>query len=82
MLALALAAGTWPAAGAGFRPPRDCASGTTIFRDGNARLFRIPGTFDGEPARRHYVCSDRIRTPKRFNETSPGTDEQLGRRTP
>ena len=79
--ALLLAAPALPAgqaaAGARFRPPRDCDSGTIIFRDGPVRLLRIAGTIDGEQAWRHYVCSARLRTPKRFNQTSPGTDEQL-----
>ena len=76
----ALVAGPALAAGpaTGFDPPRDCDAGTTIFRDGPVRLFRIAGTVDGEQAWRHYVCSARIRTPRRFNETSPGLDEQLG----
>jgi hypothetical protein len=72
-----LAAGTAAAADAGFRPPRDCHAGTTIFRDRDVRLFRTAGTIDGEQAWRYHVCSVRIRTPKRFNQTSPGTDEQL-----
>ena len=71
---LAVAAST---AQAGFHPPRDCDSGTTIFRDGPVRLFRIAGSVDGEQAWRHYVCSPALRTPKRFNETSPGADEAL-----
>ena len=62
---------------AGFERPGDCRAGTTHFRDGDVRLFRTSGTIDGEPAWRHHVCSARIRAPKRFNETSPGTDEQL-----
>ena len=77
LLTAALAAGQAAVASAGFQPPRDCDSGTTIFRDGPVRLLRIAGTIDGEQAWRHYVCSARIRTPKRFNQTSPGTDEQL-----
>jgi hypothetical protein len=76
-IAPALAAGATAVADAGFEPPRGCGSGTTIFRDGPVRLFRIAGTVDGEQAWRHYVCSARIRTPRRFNQTSPGTDEQL-----
>ena len=76
----ALVAGPALAAGpaTGFEPPRDCDAGTTIFRDGPVRLFRIAGAVDGEQAWRHYICSARIRTPRRFNETSPGLDEQLG----
>jgi hypothetical protein len=77
LAALALATGHATVASAGFRAPHDCGSGTTIFRDGPVRLFRTAGTIDGEQAWRHYVCSARIRTPKRFNETSPGLDETL-----
>ena len=77
VLVAAFTAGQPAVANGGFEPPRDCASGTTIFREGPVRLFRIAGTIDGEQAWRHYVCSARMRTPKRFNQTSPGADEQL-----
>jgi hypothetical protein len=79
MLVLSIAAAAFAPspAQAGFQPPRDCRSGTTIFRDGPVRLLRIAGSVDGEQAWRHYVCSATIRTPKRFNETSPGSDETL-----
>lgn len=76
LAAAALAAAAAPAQ-AGFEPARDCAAGKTVFRDGQARLFRIAGSIDGEQAWRHYVCSATIRTPRRFNETSPGADETL-----
>jgi len=76
LVAAALAAAASPAQ-AGFEPPSGCRSGTTLFRDGPVRLFRIAGSVAGEQAWRHYVCSARIRTPKRFNETSPGLDETL-----
>ena len=68
------------------RPPRltpgssaraTAALARPLFRDGPVRLFRIAGTVAGEQAWRHYVCSARIRTPERFNETSPGSDETL-----
>jgi hypothetical protein len=45
-----VAAGTAAVADAGFRPPRDCRAGTTIFRDRDVRLFRTAGTIDGEQA--------------------------------
>ena len=77
LIAIAVSLAAASTAHAGFEPPRDCGSGTTIFRDGPVRLLRIAGTIDGEQAWRHYVCSARIRTPERFNQTSPGTDEQL-----
>lgn len=66
-----------PPAEAGFDRPRTCRSGEGIFREGPVRLFRIEGTVAGEQAWRYYVCSARIRRPKLFNETSPGTDETL-----
>ena len=77
VLSIAAAALATSPAQAGFQPPRDCRAGKTIFRDGPVRLFRIAGSIDGEQAWRHYVCSATIRTPKRFNETSPGLDETL-----
>ena len=77
LLAAALLAAAATTAHAGFERPRDCRSGKTLFRDGRVRLFEIEGTVAGEQAWRHYVCSARIRTPKRFNETSPGSDETL-----
>ena len=76
LAAAALAVAASPAH-AGFEAPSSCRSGTTLFRDGPVRLFRIAGSVAGEQAWRHYVCSARIRTPKRFNETSPGSDETL-----
>ena len=76
LLAAALLAAA-STAHAGFERPRDCRSGKTLFRDGPVRLFRIAGSVAGEQAWRHYVCSARIRTPQRFNETSPGSDETL-----
>ncbi len=78
-LVLALAAALVVAAPglAAFPKPRSCGAGEGIFRDGRVRLFTVEGTVDGEQAWRFYVCSARIRTPRRFNETSPGTDETL-----
>jgi hypothetical protein len=77
LLAVAAAAGLAAQTHAGFERPRTCRSGEGIFREGPVRRFRIEGTIAGEQAWRYYVCSARIRRPRLFNETSPGTDETL-----
>ena len=63
---------------AGFKRPKSCRSGETIFNDGRVRLFTVEGTIDGTQAWRYFVCSRRIREPRRYNETSPGLDETHG----
>jgi hypothetical protein len=77
LVALAVAAAAAPPAPAAFQKPRSCRSGETVFRDGKVRLFSVEGEIDGEQAWRHYVCSGRLRKPRRFYETSPGLDETL-----
>jgi hypothetical protein len=64
---------------AGFKRPASCRSGETVFNDGRVRLFSVEGTVDGEQAWRYFVCSRRIREPRRYHETSPGLDDRPSR---